>query len=117
MTCRSAVFPRAGLMVEISEERVPKGIAFGSEANSSLGLGVIGCGGRGNYDGGEFLNNSGESDNEGPEEAKLLVKRAAYRRFSRWMDQQLTELVARWGHLATPNARRFSRSAVRRSKT
>ena len=32
--------------------------AFGSVANSSLGLGIIGCGGRGNYDGGEFLNNT-----------------------------------------------------------
>jgi predicted dehydrogenase len=42
----------AGLLI------VPSAIAFGSEANSSLGLGVIGCGGRGNYDGGEFLNNT-----------------------------------------------------------
>jgi hypothetical protein len=67
--------------------------------------------------GGEFLDNSGGSDGQGPKEAKLLVKRAAYRRFSRWMDQQLAELVARWGHLAAPNARRFSRSASRRSKT
>jgi hypothetical protein len=40
----------AGLLI------VPSAIAFGSEANSSLGLGVIGCGGRGSYDGGEFLN-------------------------------------------------------------
>jgi len=42
----------AGLLI------VPSAIAFGSEANSSLGLGVIGCGGRGNYDGGKFLNNT-----------------------------------------------------------
>src|SRR5215831_5375033 len=42
----------AGLLI------VPSAIAFGSTANSSLGLGVIGCGGRGNYDGGEFLNNT-----------------------------------------------------------
>jgi myo-inositol 2-dehydrogenase / D-chiro-inositol 1-dehydrogenase len=42
----------AGLLI------VPSSIAFGSEANSSLGLGIIGCGGRGNYDGGEFLNNT-----------------------------------------------------------
>jgi len=42
----------AGLLI------VPSAIAFGSEANSSLGLGIIGCGGRGNYDGGEFLNNT-----------------------------------------------------------
>jgi len=67
--------------------------------------------------GGEFLDNSGGSDGQDPEEAKLLVKRAAYRRFSRWMDQQLAELVTRWGHLAAPNARRCSRPAVRRSKT
>ncbi len=42
----------AGLLI------VPSAVAFGSAANSSLGLGVIGCGGRGNYDGGEFLNNT-----------------------------------------------------------
>ena len=32
--------------------------AFGSVANSSLGLGIIGCGGRGTYDGGEFIANT-----------------------------------------------------------
>jgi myo-inositol 2-dehydrogenase / D-chiro-inositol 1-dehydrogenase len=42
----------AGLLV------VRSGIAFGSAANSSLGLGIIGCGDRGNYDGGEFINNT-----------------------------------------------------------
>ncbi|HMB26618.1 MAG TPA: Gfo/Idh/MocA family oxidoreductase [Blastocatellia bacterium] len=42
----------AGLLI------VPSAIAFGSKANSSLGLGVIGCGGRGKYDGGKFLNNT-----------------------------------------------------------
>lgn len=42
----------AGLLI------VPSATAFGSVANSSLGLGIIGCGGRGNYDGGEFLNNT-----------------------------------------------------------
>lgn len=42
----------AGLLI-VSPET-----AFGSAANSSLGLGIIGCGGRGNYDGGEFLNNT-----------------------------------------------------------
>jgi myo-inositol 2-dehydrogenase / D-chiro-inositol 1-dehydrogenase len=42
----------AGLLI------VPSTIAFGSAANSSLGLGIIGCGDRGNYDGGEFLNNT-----------------------------------------------------------
>jgi predicted dehydrogenase len=43
----------AGLLI------VPSSIAFGTEANSSLGLGIIGCGGRGNYDGGEFVRNTG----------------------------------------------------------
>lgn len=42
----------AGLLI------VSPATAFGSVANSSLGLGIIGCGGRGNYDGGEFLNNT-----------------------------------------------------------
>jgi predicted dehydrogenase len=42
----------AGLLI------VPAATAFGSAANSSLGLGIIGCGGRGNYDGGEFVNNT-----------------------------------------------------------
>jgi len=30
----------------------------GTQANSSLGLGIIGCGGRGNHVGGEFVNNT-----------------------------------------------------------
>jgi predicted dehydrogenase len=42
----------AGLLIVSSQT------AFGSVANSTLGLGIIGCGGRGNYDGGEFLNNT-----------------------------------------------------------
>jgi predicted dehydrogenase len=42
----------AGLLI------VPSAIAFGSTANSSPGLGIIGCGGRGNYDGGEFIRNT-----------------------------------------------------------
>lgn len=42
----------AGLLI------VPAATAFGSAANSSLGLGIIGCGGRGNYDGGEFVRNT-----------------------------------------------------------
>lgn len=32
--------------------------AFGYSANSTLGLGILGCGGRGNYDGGEFVKNT-----------------------------------------------------------
>src|SRR5262249_10253046 len=42
----------AGLLI------VPAATAFGSAANSSLGLGIIGCGGRGNYDGEEFVKNT-----------------------------------------------------------
>ena len=42
----------AGLLI------VRSGIAFGSTANSSLGLGIIGCGDRGNYDAGQFVNNT-----------------------------------------------------------
>src|SRR5262245_55356782 len=42
----------AGLLI------IPASTAFGSTANSSLGLGIIGCGGRGNHDGGQFLNNT-----------------------------------------------------------
>ncbi len=49
--------------------------------------------------------------------SKLLVKRAAYRRFSRWMDRELADLVARWAHLAPPNVRRFAFPARRRSQT
>lgn len=39
----------AGLLI------VPSATAFGSVANSSLGLGIIGCGGRGNSDGSDFI--------------------------------------------------------------
>lgn len=49
---KTGVAAGAGLLI------VPSVTAFGSSANSSLGLGVIGCGGRGNYDGGEFVKNT-----------------------------------------------------------
>ncbi|MEP7270837.1 MAG: Gfo/Idh/MocA family oxidoreductase [Acidobacteriota bacterium] len=42
----------AGLLI------VPSRIAFGFAANSSLGLGIIGCGSRGRYDGGQFVANT-----------------------------------------------------------
>jgi predicted dehydrogenase len=42
----------AGLLI------VPSAVAFGSVANSSLGLGIIGCGGRGNEVGGQFVNHT-----------------------------------------------------------
>lgn len=37
---------------------LPASTVFTYAANSTLGLGIIGCGGRGNYDGGEFVNNT-----------------------------------------------------------
>lgn len=37
---------------------LPSTTVFGTSANSSPGLGIIGCGGRGNYDGGEFIANT-----------------------------------------------------------
>jgi len=49
---KSSAATGAGLMF------IPAASVFGTPANSSLGLGIIGCGGRGNYDGGEFVNNT-----------------------------------------------------------
>jgi myo-inositol 2-dehydrogenase / D-chiro-inositol 1-dehydrogenase len=49
---KTGVAAGAGLLI------VPSATAFGSSANSSLGLGIIGCGGRGNYDGGQFIQNT-----------------------------------------------------------
>lgn len=49
---KTSVAAGAGLLI------IPSARAFGSAANSSLGLGIIGCGGRGNYDGGEFVKNT-----------------------------------------------------------
>ncbi len=42
----------AGLLI------LPAKTVFGSTANSMLGIGIIGCGGRGNHDGGEFVMNT-----------------------------------------------------------
>ena len=64
---------------------------------------------------GEFLDNSWDGGDHEGERSKLCVQRAAYRRYSRWMDRQLAQLVHRWAHLATPNAQRFSRSVRGRS--
>ena len=44
----------------------------------------------------EFVDNPWEGSGPEPERSKLLVKRAAYQRFNRWMDEQLAGLVARW---------------------
>lgn len=49
---RTGATAGAGLLI------VPSATAFGYGANSSLGLGIIGCGGRGNYDGEQFVNNT-----------------------------------------------------------
>ncbi|MBO0719601.1 MAG: Gfo/Idh/MocA family oxidoreductase [Blastocatellia bacterium] len=49
---KTGVAAGAGLLI------VPSATAFGTSANSSLGLGVIGCGERGNYDGGQFIENT-----------------------------------------------------------
>ena len=65
---------------------------------------------------GEFLDNPCEGNDAEPERSKLLVRRAAYRRFSRWMDEQLKDLVIRWAHIAAPNAQRL-RQPLRRRNT
>ncbi len=49
---KTGVAAGAGLLI------VPSSTAFGSIANSSLGLGIIGCGGRGNDDGEDFVKNT-----------------------------------------------------------
>jgi hypothetical protein len=67
--------------------------------------------------GGEFLDDSDDRNGHAEEKSKLLVRRAAYRRFSGWIDRQLAELVTRWAHLAPPSAQRFTRSARSSSKT
>src|SRR5262245_51562543 len=51
-------FVKTGLTAGAGLLILPSATVFGSAANSSLGLGIIGCGGRGNYDGGEFVKNT-----------------------------------------------------------
>jgi hypothetical protein len=63
---------------------------------------------------GEFIDNPAGENSLG--RASLWVKRGAYRRFNRWMDKQLADLVTRWGHLATPAAQRNSRIVRRANK-
>ena len=48
----------------------------------------------------------GSGSSLGFEEADVPVKvrRGNFRQFSRWMDRQLGELVARWAHAAAPCA-------------
>ncbi|MFN0124822.1 MAG: Gfo/Idh/MocA family protein [Blastocatellia bacterium] len=49
---RNTLAAGAGLLI------VKPSTAFGYAANSSMGLGIIGCGGRGTYDGGKFLSST-----------------------------------------------------------
>jgi len=65
---------------------------------------------------GEFLDNPCGGESLAPERPKLLVRRAAYMRFSRWMDEQLKDLVIRWAHIAAPNAQRIRKPIRRRDK-
>ncbi len=51
-------FVRTGATAGVGLLIVPSAIAFGSAANSSLGLGIIGCGGRGRYDSQQFVANT-----------------------------------------------------------
>lgn len=46
----------------------------------------------------------------------LKIRRRSYRRFSRWMDKKLAELVERWEHTAAPNAQLAQRSRFRKVK-
>jgi len=64
---------------------------------------------------GEFLDNPCEGHGPEAERSKLLVRRAAFKRFSRWMDKELKELVIRWAHIAAPNAQRIRQPIRRRN--
>jgi len=65
----------------------------------------------------EFFDNASGRHDGKPARESLWVNRKAYRRFSRWMDKQLAELVAHWAHLATPGAQRLFRPTRPRTKT
>jgi hypothetical protein len=52
-------------------------------------------------------NNSGE--NEHPGLPVVELEEARYEVFGEWLDVELEKLVARWIHLAAPNASRPSR--------
>lgn len=51
-------FVKAAATVGAGVSILPASTVFTYAANSTLGLGIIGLGGRGTYDGGEFLNNT-----------------------------------------------------------
>jgi hypothetical protein len=44
------------------------------------------------------------------------VAKRSYRKFSRWLDRELEQLVARWAHTAAPNAAFRWRLAFRSRK-
>ncbi len=66
---------------------------------------------------GELFENSPGGHGQRRARERLLVDRKAYRRYCRWMDKQLADLVARWAHLAAPRAQRFYRPIRPRTKT
>jgi hypothetical protein len=62
------------------------------------------------------MQNGGPSGGDilSPRPLPMRLSRAAFRRFDQWMDQQLALLVARWAHLAAPNASKPRRTLRRR---
>ena len=71
----------------------------------------------GSMESGEFFDNSSGGHAQKRVRESMWVNRKAYRRYSRWMDKQLAELVTRWAHLAAPRAQRFFRPIRPRTKT
>jgi hypothetical protein len=51
-------------------------------------------------------NSSFDFGNAGPSDVPVKVGRGPYRRFSRWIEEELLQLVARWAHTAAPIAGR-----------
>ena len=39
----------------------------------------------------------------------MKVTRGSYRKFSRWMTEELAKLVSRWAHTAAPSAQQIAR--------
>ncbi len=71
----------------------------------------------GSMESGEFFGNSSGGKARKRVRESLWVNRKAYRRFDRWMDQQLDDLVTRWAHLAAPGAQRSFRPIRPRTRT
>ena len=49
-------------------------------------------------------------------EVPVKVAGESYREFTRWLDDELNELVARWKHASGPGGRRRARSRRRLAK-